>query len=121
MKDIVEFIIDDSHPAPFLVHCRLGTDRTGVVSGMLAALVGTPWNDIAADYQLTNQMGIGEFRDYGLLNYSLTQMLGTAPDNAELDLQTAVQNYFISNGYLTQEQIDLLVSKLTKVNDLPLE
>ena len=40
VKQIVEFIIDDNTPAPFQIHCRLGTDRTGVFCAVLAALCG---------------------------------------------------------------------------------
>ena len=112
IQTIVSFIDDDAHPGPYMVHCRLGTDRTGVITAMLSGLAGTDWKTIAADYQLTNNMGIGEFRDYGLLEYSLRHMLGVDPATADLDLQAALTEYFVSNGYLTEAQISTLQQKL---------
>ena len=38
MADIISFI--NTHPGPYYIHCRLGTDRTGVTSAVLAALCG---------------------------------------------------------------------------------
>jgi len=113
IQTIVSFILDDAHPGPYLVHCRLGTDRTGVITAMLSGLAGTNWQTLAADYQASNQLGIGEFRDYGLLEYSLRHMLGVDPADADLDLQAALTEYFVSNGYLTQAQIRRLQQKLT--------
>ncbi|WP_409421346.1 tyrosine-protein phosphatase [Pseudaeromonas sp. ZJS20] len=112
IQTIVSFIDDDAHPGPYLVHCRLGTDRTGVITAMLSGLAGTDWQTIAADYQASNNMGIGEFRDYGLLEYSLRNMLGVDPADSDLDLQAALTEYFVSNGYLTEAQISTLQQKL---------
>lgn len=112
IKQIVAFINNDDHAAPFLIHCRLGTDRTGVLTAVLAGLAGTSWDEIATDYQLSNRMGIGEFRDYGLLQYSLRNMLGVDPADEDTDLQQELTSYFVNNGYLTQSQINTLISKI---------
>jgi len=40
-------------PAPVLVHCSAGKDRTGVVAALILALVGVPRADIVADYVAT--------------------------------------------------------------------
>ncbi|MCG6202894.1 tyrosine-protein phosphatase [Psychromonas antarctica] len=112
VKSTVEFINDDSHPAPFLIHCRLGTDRTGVLTAVLAGLSGVSWDKIAADYQLSNRLGISEFRDQGLLRYSLRHMLNVDPADEGVDLQQALVNYFINNATLTQSQIDKMVAKI---------
>ena len=116
IKQVVEFILLDSNLTPVEIHCRLGTDRTGVFSAVLAALNGATWKQIAADYQLSNEMGIKEFRDYRLLQYSLENMLKVDLDSADVNLQSEMVNYFISNGYLTQAQIDALQVKLNKAN-----
>lgn len=107
---IVHFI--NKAPAPFYVHCRLGSDRTGVVSATLAALCGAEWNDILEDYQKTNEMGTGEFRSYRLLKYSFEKMLGKEIDSVE-NLQQEVTDYFVKSGSLTQEDIDNVIKKLT--------
>ncbi len=108
---IVQFITDSAHPGPYLVHCRLGTDRTGVVVAVLAGLCGTPWSQIRADYQKSNAMGTKEFRDYKLLQYSLEQIIGKKLTD-DLDLKAELSAYFIQSGYLTGEQIEALTLKL---------
>ena len=112
MKEIVEFIIDENIHEPFTIHCQLGTDRTGVFSALLAAICGATWQEIVADYKLSNRLGIREFRGYKLLQYSIQKMLGVANVNEVENLQEAVINYFVNNGYLTTEQVTALQNKL---------
>lgn len=109
IADVVRFI--GSHPGPYYVHCRLGTDRTGVVSANLAALCGASWEEIAADYQKTNEMGIREFRDYRLLQYSFEKMLGKKISEIE-DLQKEVSGYYLREKFITQAELDSLLKNL---------
>lgn len=113
MQQIVRFI--NSHPGPYYIHCRLGTDRTGVTSAVLAALCGAGWKSITDDYQKTNEMGIKEFRDYRLLQYSFEQMLGKPVGDVK-DLQHELGAHFTGGGYLTQEELDELVRRLTRAD-----
>lgn len=112
IREVTDFIIDDSTPMPATIHCRLGTDRTGVFCAVFAALCGADWTDIAADYQKSNRMGILEFRDYHLLQYAMQLILGVDDINAVEDLSAAMAAYFIGNGTLTQDDIDVLRAKL---------
>lgn len=109
MIDIISFI--NSHPGPYYVHCRLGTDRTGVTSAVLAALAGASWDQIRTDYQKTNAMGIKEFRDYRLLQYSFEHMLGKKISDIN-NLQKEVSENFISRNIATQKDLDKLASRL---------
>ncbi|ULQ58961.1 tyrosine-protein phosphatase [Brucepastera parasyntrophica] len=107
--DIVRFI--GTHEAPVLVHCRLGSDRTGVVCALLAALCGVPWREIAEDYKKTSDTGIGQFRDSPLLRYSLEKILGkTLTETGDHSQDFA--GFYITGGYLTQKNIALLRTKL---------
>lgn len=45
-----------------LVHCVAGKDRTGFAVALLQHLLGVHWNDVLADYVLTNQAGNIEAR-----------------------------------------------------------
>ena len=112
IREVTDFIIDDSTPMPATIHCRLGTDRTGVFCAVFDALCGADWTDIAADYQKSNRMGILEFRDYHLLQYAMQLILGVDDINAVEDLSAAMAAYFIGNGTLTQDDIDALRAKL---------
>lgn len=86
MKNIVHFIL--ASEAPFYVHCRLGSDRTGVVCATLATLCGVSSDEIEADYERTTEAGIGEFRSKKLLRYALSCVnigkLVTKKEQAEL-------------------------------------
>lgn len=113
IKGVVTFIVNPATEVPVMVHCRLGTDRTGVVTATLAALTGSSWEAIAADYQKSNAMGMQEFRDFKILQYSFEHMLQIPRGSiGGVNLQQKMREYFINNGYLTQEQIDLLAAKI---------
>lgn len=46
-------LIADADAAPLVVHCFVGTDRTGIVSALTLALLGVPDATVAADYALS--------------------------------------------------------------------
>ena len=96
IQKIGRFII--SQEGPYYIHCRLGSDRTGVFSALFAALSGASWEEIVRDYELTGKAGFGEYRNGRLLAYSFRQLLGKAPEDCQ-DLQQELI------GRLLQEQI----------------
>ena len=110
VQKIVRFI--NSHPGAYYIHCRLGSDRTGTMSAVLAALCGASWKEIAADYERTRFMGIQEFRSARLLAYSLSRLLGEDVSRCST-LQKKTASYFIKGGWLTESEINTLVKKLT--------
>lgn len=110
VQKIVRFI--NSHPGAYYIHCRLGSDRTGTMSAVLAALCGASWKEIAADYERTRFMGIQEFRNARLLAYSLSRLLGEDVSRCST-LQKKIASYFIKGGWLTETEINTLVKKLT--------
>lgn len=112
IKEVVDFINSDKTEAPYLIHCRLGTDRTGVFCATLAALCGSEWDAIAADYQLTNRMGVKEFRDYHLLQYAFQLLLGVEDIKDVPSVSEGIRKFFIDNGTLTNNDIDALRLKL---------
>lgn len=85
IKAIIRFISKNS--GPFLVHCRLGSDRTGVVSGFLQLFMGASKEEVRDNYIKTNNLGIGEYRSFNLLEYSLKNALG----------QDCFENYKVKN------------------------
>lgn len=110
VQKIVRFI--NSHPGAYYIHCRLGSDRTGTMSAVLAALCGASWKEIAADYERTRFMGIQEFRSARLLAYSLSRLLGEDVSRCST-LQKKTASYFVKGGWLTESEINTLVKKLT--------
>ena|SRR5574344_168626 len=109
ISTIVRFI--NSHSGPYYVHCRLGSDRTGNVSAVLAAFCGASWNDIAADYEKTGDCGIGEFRNRRLLAYSFKNMLGMPVETAD-NLQEMLASHFIQAGCLSRTEIETAADRL---------
>ena len=113
-----------SHPAPYLVHCLEGKDRTGYVCALLEGLCGATYEEIVFDYLLT-------YDNYYKVNLgnkpevcSILVMLKLNPclmfyagvnDEAQLpdvDYAKAFSNYLLSHG-MSQQQIDALVRALT--------
>ena len=79
VQEIVRFINDEDHPVPFQIHCHLGADRTGVFSGVFAAMCGAAWDDIANDYNRTSDLQISEFRHSNQLRHALYLLTGFDP------------------------------------------
>jgi protein tyrosine/serine phosphatase len=111
MKAVCDFV--RTHDAPYMVHCRLGTDRTGAVIGFFEALMGATWGEIATDYSKSNEQGFREFRSSRILKYSFEKLLGTTlTDSSKLD--TGIINFLKTNENIkyTDEQIAEIKAKL---------
>lgn len=80
---------------PYHIHCRLGSDRTGVVVAFLQLLMGASMKEVEANYTLTNDLGIGEYRSFRLLEYTLKNALGK--DCFE-DSSNKVKSYLLEHG-----------------------
>lgn len=111
IKEVVEFIIDESHPAPFQIHCALGSDRTGAFCATIAALCGASWEEIAADYEATSNLKIQEYRHRNCIRYCLRHICGIDPATDDT-FNEAIRRHFVDGGWLTEQQIDLMIDKL---------
>lgn len=109
VKKIADFII--SHPSPFYIHCRLGSDRTGTMSSILACICGAKWDEIVQDYEKTSNAGFGEFRSPRLLEYSWKKLLGFSPAGCE-NLQKELCHYLTAGKILTEDEISAVRKKL---------
>lgn len=113
LKQLFDFINDESNQTPFLMHCEIGVDRTGVFSAIFAALCGATWDEIVADYETSNNLCIKEFRDANILKYSFERMLKVEDITKEADIKSLLYQYFISSGYISQSDLDSVVAKIT--------
>ena len=112
------------HPAPYVVHCMEGKDRTGYVCALLEGLCGATYDEIVADYLVTyaNYYLITPVENRDLCNTLVSLRLNTclmyyaSVDNeAQLpgvDYAKAFSHYLLSHG-MSQQQIDALVRALT--------
>lgn len=110
VAQIVRFV--DTHKAPFLIHCRLGNDRTGVMTAVLEAFMGATWSQIETDYLHSNELGIGEYRSSNLLRYSLEHMLKTqiAGDSV---LTNEMRTFMKDSAGLTDAELSQFYAKLS--------
>lgn len=112
LTEVCQFIISDASEAPYLIHCRIGTDRTGMFSATLAALCGAEWDEIEKDYENSTRMGIQEYRGGGLLRYGFEQMLGVEDIRDVADLTKTVADNLISRNVITSDELTALRVKL---------
>ena len=115
-----------SHPAPYVVHCMEGKDRTGYVCALLEGLCGASYEEIVADYLITydNYYHITPAKDAELCNTLVSLRLNTClmhyagvSDEAQLpnvDYAKAFASYLLSHG-MTQTELDNLIHALTSI------
>ena len=113
-----------SHPAPYVVHCMEGKDRTGYVCALLEGLCGATYDEIVADYLITydNYYGITPATDADVCNALVSLRLNTClmfyagiDDEAQLpnvDYAKAFSDYLLSHG-MSQHELDALIQALT--------
>lgn len=116
-----------SRPAPYVVHCMEGKDRTGYVCALLEGLCGATYGEIVADYLVTydNYYYINPAKDPVLCNTLVSLRLNTClmfyanvSDEAQLpniDYAKAFSSYLLSHG-MAQQQLDALIHALTVPN-----
>ena len=114
-----------SQPAPYLVHCLEGKDRTGYACALLGGLCGATYEELVADYLITydNYYGITPETDRVLCNALLSLRLNPClmyyagvTDEAQLpyvDYAKAFSNYLLSHG-MNNQQLEALILALTK-------
>lgn len=117
VKESVLFIIEND--GPYLIHCKEGKDRTGILCAILESFVGVSAKDVMTDYMITydNFYNVkpGDTAYDIILRDNLVKTLCTlyqADDIETADLREKATEYLLSAG-LTDEQLRLLSAKLT--------
>ena len=100
---------------PLFYHCRIGTDRTGLVAIMINGLLGVDENEIYQDYLFSNFGNIQEKRYIGdkagrdnIMNY--INDLKAFPGEK---LQNKIYNFLLSIG-VSAEELDNVIAILTE-------
>jgi len=116
VRDCVLFIVEND--GPYLIHCKEGKDRTGILCAILECFAGAELEEITQDYMLTysNFYGVKptDAAYNVILNENLVKTLcrlfGVETlENA--DLKAAAAQYLAAVG-LTETQLSLLGEKL---------
>ena len=116
VKDCVLFLIEND--GPYLVHCKEGKDRTGMLCAILECFAGASADEVKADYMATyrNFYHVEQGDEtYGILLRNnlvktLCAMFGVE-DLETANLREKAGSYLKSIG-LTAEQLDMLSAKL---------
>ena len=108
--------LDDENNYPLFYHCKIGTDRTGVCSVLLAGLLGVPENEIFQDYLFSNFGKIGEKRGIGTgdshdMKKYFDDILAMPGEN----FRNKVYNMLLGIG-LTRTTLDHIIDFLTEGN-----
>ena len=113
-----------TRPAPYVVHCMEGKDRTGYVCALLEGLCGASYDEIVEDYLITydNYYRINPAKDPELCNSLVSLRLNTCLmyysgviDETQLpgtDFAQTFSAYLLSHG-MSSQQLDALVEVLT--------
>lgn len=116
LKNVLS-ILSDENNYPVYFHCRIGTDRTGLVANVVSGLLGVELNSIYQDYLFSNFGKIGEKRYIGtqagqdnIENYmnEINAMPGA-------NFQEKVYNTMLSIG-VEKATLDKVINILTEGN-----
>lgn len=111
-------------PAPYVVHCIEGKDRTGYVCALLEGLCGATYEEIVADYLATydNYYGVTLENAPEVCNALVSLRLNPClmyyagvDDEAKLpyvDYAKSFCDFLLSHG-MSKQQIDVLIQALT--------
>lgn len=95
---------------PIIYHCKIGTDRTGLITYLIMGLCDVSMEDIYTDYAFSNLGQIEGKRDPKrldkMVNDNFADFMGDTP-------QETARNYLTSIG-ITEEELDCIVSILVE-------
>ena len=101
--------VADEENYPMIIHCSVGTDRTGMFAFLINALLGVSEEDLCRDYLFSNFGAIGSKRKITQLKES---MYYTEVMNAQGNtLSEKAYNYLADLGVPT-DQLDSVISIL---------
>lgn len=117
VKESLLFIIEND--GPYLIHCKEGKDRTGILCAVLECFAGASAEEVERDYMLTyfNYYGVQpQDAAYGIVlkNNLVKTLCGLYQVDglASADLKKEAEEYLLSVG-LSEVQLNELAEKLT--------
>ena len=103
-------ILSDENNYPLFIHCNIGTDRTGMLSFLINALLGVPEEDLYKDYLFSNFGKINGNRPLdNLLESDYYAAVQAAEGNT---LSEKTYNCLVNTG-VPAEQLDSLIKIMT--------
>ncbi|MCQ2799397.1 MAG: tyrosine-protein phosphatase [Bacilli bacterium] len=104
----------DRNNYPIMFHCRIGTDRTGMIGLLLNALLGVSEHDIYQDYLFSNFGRIGKTSTCGQDNDDSTKgYIATLKTYPGANLQQKVYNFLATAG-VPKANLDSIIDIMTE-------
>lgn len=103
-------VLSDQDNYPMLLHCSVGTDRTGMISFLLNALLGVPEDDLFRDYMFSNFAAIGSKRKLSQLTESQYYI---EVKNASGETLSEKAYSFLADIGVPEQQLDAIISNFT--------
>lgn len=109
---IIKFI--NKKNGPYLIHCAIGTDRTGIICAVIEILCGAQWKEIENDYCSSINMGIHEYRGPGCVRSAVENMLGIENifDYSMQEICNMTKELLIQKGEVSKEEVEESVNRL---------
>ena len=98
---LIKAIVDGEIPA--LIHCTAGKDRTGVLIGLLLALLGVAQQDIVEDY-LRSDIFAKNLRLGGSISHAFEETFGFVPSEATIDAMIGVSPAYLAAAFASVRQ-----------------
>ena len=99
--DVFELLGDESN-YPVIIHCSIGTDRTGYVAYLINGLLGVSADDLDRDYLLSNFAAIGSSRSVSRVQNDYINYIEALPGDT---LSAKIEGYLLGLG-VAQSDID---------------
>ena len=114
LKKVFHVLADEDN-YPVFYHCRIGTDRTGLVAIMISALLGLEENEIYKDYLFSNFGNIQEKRYIGdkAGRDDISKYIADLKTYPGKYLQNKAYNFLLSVG-VPKEELDSVINILTE-------
>ncbi len=107
IRQVFSLLADEAN-YPLIVHCNIGTDRTGLICFLVNALLGVSEEDLCLDYAFSNFASIGGSRSADTITYSYLPLINECSGDT---LSERTYNYLLQIG-VPAEQLDAVISIL---------
>ena len=108
IKDVFAVLGNESN-YPIVIHCSIGTDRTGLICFLINALLGVSEEDLYRDYLFSNFGNIGGSRSYSIIDTYIMNISSAQGDS----LAEKTYNYLVGIG-VSKSDLDKVINIMTE-------
>ena len=108
IKDVFAVLGNEAN-YPVVIHCSIGTDRTGLICFLINALLGVSEEDLYRDYLFSNFGNIGGSRSYSIIDTYIMNISSAQGDS----LAGRTYNYLLGIG-VSKTDLDKVINIMTE-------